>query len=98
MKNILLIGGSHGIGLSIVEELQETHKIYVASRTDDSLIHDNVIHIQFDATTDELDVSKLPEKIDGFVYCPGSINLKPFKMMSLETIKEDMELNNNKNG
>lgn len=93
MKNILLIGGSHGIGLSIVKELQETHKIFVASRTDESLSHENVTHIEFDATKDVLDVSKLPEKLDGFVYCPGSINLKPFKMMGLDTIKEDMELN-----
>jgi len=93
MKNILLIGGSHGIGLSIVKELQETHKVFVASRTDESLNQENINYIKFDATSDELDVSELPEKLDGFVYCPGSINLKPFKMMSLETIKEDMELN-----
>lgn len=93
MKKILLIGGSHGIGHSIVKELQETHKLYVASRTDESLTHENVTYIAFDATKDELDSSQLPEKLDGFIYCPGSINLKPFKMMGLETIKEDMELN-----
>ena len=93
MKNVLLIGGSHGIGLSIVKELQETHKIYVASRTDEALSHHNIVHIEFDATKDTLDITKLPEKIDGFVYCPGSINLKPFKMMGLTTFKEDMELN-----
>ena len=93
MKNILLIGGSHGIGLSMVKELQETHNVFVASRTDEELQHENITHIKFDVTTDELDVSQLPEKLDGFVYCPGSINLKPFKMMSLDTIKDDMELN-----
>ncbi len=93
MKNILLIGGSHGIGLSIVKELQETHKLFVASRSDESLSHENVTHIKFDATADDLDASQLPEKLDGFVYCPGTINLKPFKMMGMDTIKEDMELN-----
>ncbi|SIR15276.1 SDR family NAD(P)-dependent oxidoreductase [Maribacter ulvicola] len=93
MKNILLIGGSHGIGLSMVKELQETHNVFVASRTDEQLQHENITHIEFDVTKDELDISQLPEKLDGFVYCPGSINLKPFKMMSLDTIKEDMELN-----
>ena len=93
MKNILLIGGSHGIGLSMVKELQETHNVFVASRTDEELQHKNITHIKFDVTTDELDISQLPEKLDGFVYCPGSINLKPFKMMSLDTIKDDMELN-----
>ncbi|MGO4921207.1 SDR family NAD(P)-dependent oxidoreductase [Maribacter spongiicola] len=93
MKNILLIGGSHGIGLSMVKELQETNHLFVASRTDEALQHKNITHIKFDVTTDELDISQLPETIDGFVYCPGSINLKPFKMMSLDTIKDDMELN-----
>ncbi|WP_291964591.1 SDR family NAD(P)-dependent oxidoreductase [Maribacter sp.] len=93
MKNILLIGGSHGIGLSIVKELQETHKLFVASRTVEDLQHKNITHIPFDVTTDVLDISVLPEKLDGFVYCPGSINLKPFKMMSLDTIQTDMELN-----
>lgn len=93
MKDILLIGGSHGIGLAMVNALQETHNLFVASRTDEALSHLNVTHIPFDATKDELDVTQLPEKLDGFVYCPGSINLKPFKMMSLETMKEDMELN-----
>jgi NAD(P)-dependent dehydrogenase (short-subunit alcohol dehydrogenase family) len=93
MKNILLIGGSHGIGLTIIEQLKETHKIFVASRGNDSLDHGNITHIPFDVTTDELDLSKLPEQIHGFVYCPGSINLKPFKMMSMDTFTEDMQLN-----
>ena len=93
MKNILLIGGSYGIGQSIITTLKDTHHLFVASRTNENLQHKNITHITFNVTVDELDLSTLPEKIDGFVYCPGSINLKPFKMMSLETIKDDMELN-----
>lgn len=93
MKNILLIGGSHGIGLTISKQLQENHNLFVFSRTNESLEHSNIQHFQFDVTTDELDVSKLPEKLDGFVYCPGTINLKPFKMMSMETFEEDMQVN-----
>lgn len=93
MKNILLIGGSHGIGASIVSKMKENNNIYVASRTNHNLEHPNIIHIPFDATKDDLDESHLPEKIDGIVYCPGSINLKPFKMMSLDTFEADMQLN-----
>lgn len=91
-KNILLIGGSHGIGLSLVKLLQKDHTVYVASRNKDSL-DEKVTHIPFDATSDTLDSTKLPDKLHGFAYCPGSINLKPFKMMSLETFEEDMQLN-----
>ena len=92
-KNILLIGGSYGIGLSIVKQLQETHTIYVASRSADGLKDLNVEYIQFDALTDSLNTEQLPEELHGFVYCPGSINLKPLKMLSMANFEEDMQLN-----
>ncbi|QCW99733.1 SDR family oxidoreductase [Aggregatimonas sangjinii] len=92
-KNILLIGGSHGIGLSMARELSKTNNVYIASRTKDELGALDVTHIPFDALTDELDTSKLPEELHGFAYCPGSINLKPFKMMSMDTFNEDMQIN-----
>ncbi len=92
-KNILLIGGSSGIGLSIVKQLQETYTIYVASRSTDGLKGLNAEHIQFDALTDSLNTSQLPEELHGFVYCPGSINLKPLKMLSMANFEEDMQLN-----
>ncbi len=92
-KNILLIGGSHGIGFAMAEQLQKANNVYIASRTNEEMGNINVTHIPFDVTTDTLDVSKLPNEIHGFAYCPGSINLKPFKMMSLETFQEDMQLN-----
>ncbi|MFK7814129.1 MAG: SDR family NAD(P)-dependent oxidoreductase [Maribacter sp.] len=93
MKNILLIGGSHGIGLSMAKQLLPDYNVFIASRTSEDLDGMNVTHIPFDVTTDELDTSALPEEIHGFAYCPGSINLKPFKMMSLDTFQEDMQLN-----
>lgn len=92
-KNILLIGGSHGIGFEIAKKLHEENTVYVASRTNEKLGNLDVNYINFDATTDSLDLSELPDELHGFVYCPGSINLKPFKMLSMETFKEDMELN-----
>lgn len=92
MKTILLIGGSHGIGLDIVDQLKETHNLIVASRTEPPEYMQGITHIQFDAIEDVLNTDDIPE-LDGFVYCPGSINLKPFKMMSLETFENDMEIN-----
>lgn len=93
MKNILLIGGSQGIGLSMAKTLSEHHQVVVASRSKGGLEGLGVKHLPFDVLTDELDLSELPEDIHGFAYCPGSINLKPFKMLSLETFQEDMQLN-----
>jgi len=93
MKNILLIGGSYGIGLAIAKKLQSENNIYIASRTSDSLAEINVTHITFDVTTDTLDLSKLPEVIHGLVYCPGSINLRPFRGLKLEAFESDLQIN-----
>ncbi len=93
MKNILLIGGSYGIGNAIANLLQNNNKVYVASRTNEGLQNLNVTHIPFDASVDVLDTSQLPEVIDGLVYCPGSINLRPFRGLKIETFESDMQIN-----
>lgn len=93
MKNILLIGGSYGIGLAIIKELANNNNVYVASRTSEGLQALNVTYIEFDALTSDLNVALLPEKIDGLVYCPGSINLRPFRGLKLETFQSDMQIN-----
>ena len=93
MKNILLVGGSYGIGLAIAQELQNDNNIFVASRTNENLAGLNVTHIPFDASTDSLDTSKLPAIIDGLVYCPGSINLRPFRGLKPEAFEADLQIN-----
>ncbi|MGV1011844.1 MAG: SDR family NAD(P)-dependent oxidoreductase [Flavobacterium sp.] len=93
MKNILLIGGSYGIGLAIAKELQYENKVFIASRTNENLTDLHITHIPFDALNDTLDTSQLPEVIDGLVYCPGSINLRPFRGLKPESFEADMQIN-----
>ncbi|WP_338377144.1 SDR family oxidoreductase [uncultured Flavobacterium sp.] len=93
MKNILLIGGSYGIGLALAKELQMNNKVFVASRTNEKLANLNVTHIPFDVTSNTLDTPKLPEVIDGLVYLPGSINLRPFKGLKIEVFENDLQIN-----
>jgi len=92
-KNILIIGGSSGIGRALVDLLAPEHNIYVASRSNESLANAEVTHISYDVMNDALDVSDLPEQLDGFVYCPGSINLRPFRGLKPQTFQEDFNLN-----
>lgn len=92
-KNILIIGGSHGIGLEVVRLLHQDYNVYTASRTAEDLETLNVHHSEFDVLNDAIASLDLPDTLDGFVYCPGSINLKPFKMLSEKDFREDMELN-----
>lgn len=91
-KTILLIGGSYGIGATIADKLKENHQVIIASRSNDN-ISKNITHLTFDVLKDDIANLDLPDKLDGLVYCPGSINLKPFKMMTPKVFNDDMELN-----
>lgn len=90
MRNILVIGGTKGIGKAIIDLLIEENKITCMSRNVSDFNHENYNHIQLDATLD--DFPDL-EKIDSLVYCPGSINLKPISTLSIEDFRNDFELN-----
>ena len=92
-KNIIIIGGSSGIGRALVDLLAPNHNIYVASRSNESLANVAVTHLTHDVLNDDLDVNNLPEQLDGFVYCPGSINLRPFRGLKPATFAEDFNLN-----
>jgi NAD(P)-dependent dehydrogenase (short-subunit alcohol dehydrogenase family) len=93
MKNIVIIGGSHGIGLETVKILSQDHQIHLFSRTAPEVSLPHVNHSVFDVLTDAFPIDQINTPIDGFVYCPGSINLKPLKMLSNEAFRADMEIN-----
>lgn len=92
-KNILLIGGSYGIGLEVVKQLSTKYDIYVASRTVGDLDGIDAKHIQFDVLRDDISKISIPDELHGFAFCPGSITLKPLKMMDIGNFREDMEIN-----
>ena len=92
-KNILLIGGSSGIGLATAKLLTENHEVYIASRSSDSLTGLDIHHLPFDVTTNDLSTLDLPAELSGLVYCPGSINLRPFKGLKPEAFEADFQIN-----
>ncbi|MBC7474468.1 MAG: SDR family oxidoreductase [Candidatus Sericytochromatia bacterium] len=92
MKNIVIIGGTKGIGLEIANQLSQDN-LYIVSRNSNPNQDYQINFIQTDITKDLLDVSLFPESIDGLVYCPGSINLKPFHRLSEEDFMNDWQIN-----
>lgn len=84
-KKTLIVGGTKGIGNAILEELSG-HECYVISRSESTLSN----HFMVDALTGEL-----PEidGLTGIVYCPGSINLKPFHRLTQDDFVDDYQKN-----
>ena len=92
-KNVLFIGGSYGIGLESAKLLASESNLYIASRTKEGLEDIECTYLSFDASKDNIKDLDLPDTLDGLVYFPGSINLKPFKMLSPEIFENEMNLN-----
>jgi 3-oxoacyl-[acyl-carrier protein] reductase len=90
MRTIAIIGGSSGIGKSLVELEKENYKIILIQRTPSLINHDNVTEHLLDILKDDLPEF---ETLDSLVYCPGSINLKPFSRLSQEDFQRDFEIN-----
>lgn len=94
MKNYLIIGGSSGIGKSLVNQLAlKGFNVFATyNKTEISASSPNVHYHHLDVTQEVLDLSFLPDQIDGFAYCPGSINLKPFHRIEPLNFLEDYQL------
>ncbi len=94
-KNFVVIGGSHGIGLGIVHQLvSQGESVTVVSRTSEHLAGlENVTHVEADVMADTIVADQLPKRIDGFAYCPGSINLGSARSLSPDSMMDDYRLN-----
>lgn len=90
MKNIVIIGGSKGIGHAILLQQLETNTVFNISRTAPEISHPNLKHFTLNVLEDELPEI---ESIDALIYCPGSINLKPIMSLSIADFKNDFEIN-----
>lgn len=86
-KNFVIIGGNSGIGKKVAENLNRNGaEVYAYSRSFTGAQHLDVVK-DFDA------IPNLPETIHGLVYCPGTINLKPFKRLTIDDFRQDLEVN-----
>jgi len=93
MKNYVVIGGSSGIGLEIVNQLEARGNQVFATYFKNEQPNRPYVHYQkFDAKNDSLDTDNFSDHIDGLVYCPGSINLKPFKRFKDDDFIDDYKL------
>jgi NAD(P)-dependent dehydrogenase (short-subunit alcohol dehydrogenase family) len=93
MKHFLIVGGSTGIGAAIVRQLSESsHQVLATYNKNIPESTANVRYHHLDVTTDNYDFSFLPESLDGIVYCPGAINLKPFARINPDDFLKDYQL------
>lgn len=94
-KNMLVIGGTSGIGLELVNLLAEqSNNVFVGSRTSDAFSALPMVrHLPLDVRDESLNRNDLPPELHGLAYCPGTIRLRPFQRLESEAFLEDYRVN-----
>ncbi len=90
-KNYLIIGGTSGIGSCIADQLVANGNVVsiTGRNTAKGASHP---FFQLDVL-DESPVMPEISDLDGLVYCPGTINLKPFRALKDEDYLKDLHVN-----
>jgi NAD(P)-dependent dehydrogenase (short-subunit alcohol dehydrogenase family) len=94
MTNILIIGASSGIGSALAKQkIAEGHRVYGTFNKTTTTTEDGFAKLLALNVLDENpDFSFLPDTVDGLVYCPGAVNLKPFARIKPEDFMADYQL------
>ena len=86
-KNIVIVGGNSGIGQATANLLRDAGaNLFLYSKSGQGTT-------VLDTSIDFEEIPGLPEVIDGVVYCPGTINLKPFHRTSISDFQKEMDVN-----
>ena len=89
MGKILIVGGTKGICEEIAQ-LLENKECVIFSRESHNVKSNNHKHYQLDVSEGEFpDI----EDISAIIYCPGTINLKPFRSLKIEDFEHDFKIN-----
>jgi NAD(P)-dependent dehydrogenase (short-subunit alcohol dehydrogenase family) len=78
MSHFVVIGASSGVGLQVAKNLAEKGHEVTATYHRHPKELPGVSYVPLDVLNETPDFSFLPPVVHGLVYCPGSIQLKPF--------------------
>jgi NAD(P)-dependent dehydrogenase (short-subunit alcohol dehydrogenase family) len=94
MENYLIIGASSGIGKQLALQLANSgNRVYgTYFKNEMQSENDRISYHPLNVTDETISLDFLPEELTGVVYCPGSIQLRPFERIKPQDFITDYNL------
>lgn len=93
-KHFVIAGTTSGIGLDLANRLLAAgYKVTGMARRESQISHPAYTHIQIDLVDQSAALPKIEGSVDGYAYALGSINLRPFKALSLNDFQNELNIN-----
>ena len=99
MSTFLVVGGSSGIGEQVTNQLAAAgHTVYATYHThqpqseSQNNIQGKIHYHSLNVLDENISLDFLPSAIQGIVYCPGAISLRPFNRIPSDDFIKDYNL------
>lgn len=94
MKKVMIVGGSNGIGLALMQQLIEScDKIIIADKSGPEIVSEKIEYVEVNLTDCNFDIFKEYQDVDSLIITAGFGRIALFETMTQKEIENSFKVN-----